>query len=85
MIDEWPKTDNHRLFMNEMEELIEDEGELTRKEISNKLSKKLELSDDTLMMWLSKYREEIEGLGFSTRSKDDGSPGTPTVYWSVDN
>lgn len=84
MSAKWPKTDNHRLFMEEMENLIEKEGEQTRKKISNKLSKNLDLSSDTLMMWLSKYRAEIESYGFITESRDDGSPGTPTVYWRLE-
>jgi len=83
MTEEWPKTDNHYNFINQMEKKLDQQGEMTRTEIAIEIQKELDLGKHTLKRWMSEHRESLEKQGFETVDRQDGTPGDPTTYWRI--
>lgn len=85
----FPKNQTHEDFLEDLKQLIEEKGELSRPEIGTEFEDgKMAVAGSTAKSYLSTHRERIEeltDLESVEKPHKDSSGGDPTVYWRLDN
>lgn len=81
---EWPRNPTHDRFIDTIEEILKEEGELSRNKLAEKVGEsKVDVAESTAKVYLSTNRDYLQQHeNLNSKEKPDGSPGHTTVYWS---
>ena len=84
MKQDWPTNQTHHSFIDTIEEILKEDGEMSRNELAEKVGNaEVDVAEATAKAYLSTNREYLDrNEDLSSREKPDGSPGHTTVYWS---
>jgi len=87
-MSDFPKNQTHEDFIKDLENLIEEKGELSRPQVGDEFEKeKMAVAGSTAKSYLSTHRDRIEeltDLEAVEKPYKDSSGGDPTVYWRLD-
>ena len=86
----FPENQTHQQFLKELEQTVEETGEISRKDLADKFDgNDYSVSGSTAKAFLSAHRETIEQetelVSVQDPRKDENSGGKTTVYWRLDN